>query len=114
MASSCRPQPESTDVIQLDHSQPGVMQYFVDMTTHYMQADGIDGWRCDYSSGPRIAFWQGWRAALKKANPEVFLLSENDRSLRPRHLDGAFDATYDQTTYARDISADFLRIARTG
>jgi len=100
------PQPEWTDVIQLDHSQPGVLQYFVDMTTHYMQADGIDGWRCDYSTGPPIAFWQGWRAALKKVNPDVFLLSENDEGLAP-DIWSAFDATYDQTTY-RDITAAFL------
>lgn len=100
------PQPEWTDVIQLDHSQPGVLQYFVDMTTHYMQADGIDGWRCDYSTGPPIAFWQGWRAALKQVNPDVFLLSENDERLAP-DIWTAFDATYDQTTY-RDITAAFL------
>jgi glycosidase len=100
------PQPEWTDVIQLDHSRPGVLQYFVDMTTHYMQADGVDGWRCDYSTGPPSAFWQAWRAAVKQVNPDVFLLSENDEGTAPQ-IWSAFDATYDQTTY-HDITAAFL------
>ena len=72
------PQPDWTDVIQIDHSKPEVLKYFVDMTSHYVQADGIDGFRCDYSTGVPLEFWQAWRAALKKVNPDVFLLSEND------------------------------------
>jgi glycosidase len=95
------PMPDWTDVIQIDHSKPEVLQYFIDMTTHYMQADGIDGFRCDYSTGVPLAFWQGWRTALKKVNPDVFLLSENDDA----QLTKAFDATYDQHLYQDIIPA---------
>ncbi len=65
------------------------------MTTHYLQADGVDGFRCDYSTGIPQEFWQGMRAALKKVNPELFLLSENDDA----RLTSLFDATYDQHLY---------------
>jgi glycosidase len=92
------PMPDWTDVIQIDHSKPGVLQYFTDMTTHYMQADGIDGFRADYSTGVPLEFWLGLRTALKKVNPDVFLLSENDDAA----LTKAFDATYDQHLY-RDV-----------
>jgi glycosidase len=89
------PNPDWTDVIQLDHTNPNLLNYMVDMTTHYMQADGIDGFRCDYSTGVPMKFWAAWRAALKKVNPDVFLLSEND----DEPLADIFDATYDQNTY---------------
>jgi glycosidase len=89
------PNPDWTDVIQLDHSNPELLQYFIDITTHYVQADGVDGYRCDYSVGVPLPFWLGLRAALKKINPDVFLLSENDNE----PLTAAFDATYDQRTY---------------
>jgi glycosidase len=95
------PNPDWTDVIQLDHQNPAVLQYFVDVASHYMQADGIDGFRCDYSVGVPVAFWKQWRAALKQVNPDVFLLSENDDA----PLATAFDATYDQDTYKNILTA---------
>jgi glycosidase len=93
-----------TDVIQLDHSNPDLLNYMIDMTTHYMKADGIDGFRCDYSTGVPLSFWVAWRAALKKANPDAFLLSEND----DESLAEIFDATYDQDTY-KTMTDAFLR-----
>ncbi len=95
------PQPDWTDVIQIDHSKPEVLQYFIDMTTHYVQAEGIDGFRCDYSTGVPLEFWEAWRAALKRVNPDLFLLSENDDA----SLTKAFDATYDQGLYKDVVPA---------
>jgi len=89
------PNPDWTDVIQLDHTNPDLLRYMIDVTTHYIQADGVDGFRCDYSVGVPVAFWLQWRQALKQVNPDVFLLSEND----DLPLTAAFDATYDQQTY---------------
>ncbi|HKP54919.1 MAG TPA: alpha-amylase family glycosyl hydrolase [Chloroflexia bacterium] len=95
------PNPDWSDVIQLDHANPGLLQYMTDMTTHYVRAVGIDGFRCDYSVGVPVPFWLALRDALKKVNPEVFLLSENDDQV----LTAAFDATYDQKTYREMVSA---------
>jgi glycosidase len=89
------PNPDWTDVIQLDHSSPELLQYFIDLTSHYVRADGIDGFRCDYSVGVPVPFWLQLRTALKKVRPDVFLLSENENE----PLTAAFDATYDQQTY---------------
>ncbi len=95
------PNPDWSDVIQLDHSKPALLQYMTDMTTHYMRDDGVDGFRCDYSVGVPIAFWLSLQGALKQANPDVFLLSENDDQV----LTSAFDATYDQDTYKDMLTA---------
>ena len=95
------PNPDWTDVIQLDHSQPGLLQYMIDMTSHYVQADGVDGFRCDYSTGVPLTFWRPLRDALKKVKPDLFLLSEND----DEQLAEVFDATYDQDTYKDLINA---------
>lgn len=95
------PVPDWSDVIQLDYSKPGLVQYMIDMTTHYIKDDGVDGFRCDYSTGPPIEFWQSMRAALKKVRSDVFLLSEND----DEPLATVFDATYDQETYQDAVSA---------
>ncbi len=95
------PNPDWTDVIQLDHSQPGLLQYMIDMTTNYIQADGVDGFRCDYSASVPIPFWTALRQAIKKVKPDAFLLSEND----DRPLAAVFDATYDQQTYKALLDA---------
>ena len=76
--------PTGPDVIQLDHTQPGLLQYMTDMTSYYVQADGVDGFRADYSTGVPLAFWRQLRDALKKVKPDIFLLSENDDE--PRRL----------------------------
>jgi glycosidase len=98
------PMPDWADVIQLDHSNPALLQYMIDMTSHYVTVDGVDGFRCDYSVGVPIPFWVAWRTAIKKVRPDVFLLSEND----DQSLTAAFDATYDQHTY-QDIVTAYLR-----
>ena len=90
------PKADWSDVIQLDFTKPALRQYLIDVTTHYVIADGVDGFRCDYSSGVPLDFWQQWRAALKQANPNVFLLSENSDP----PLGTVFDATYDPLTYS--------------
>jgi len=78
-----------------------VLTYMITMTTHYVEDVGVDGFRCDYSQGVPLEFWQQWRAAMKELNPDIFLLSENDND----YLLKAFDATYDQETYREMLSA---------
>ncbi len=98
------PNPEWTDVIKLDYSQPGLVTYMITMTTHYVRDVGVDGFRCDHTVGVPIEFWRQWRAEMKKLKPDIFLLSENDDD----YLLQAFDATYDQQTY-RTLPDAFLQ-----
>lgn len=95
------PNPDWSDVIQLDHSKPELLQYMMDMTAHYVRNVGVDGFRCDYSVGVPIPFWLALRDSLKRINPDIFLLSEND----DQPLTAAFDATYDQDTYKEMVGA---------
>jgi glycosidase len=89
------PNPDWTDVADLDYSQQGLRQYMTEMMKYWVHDVGIDGFRCDVAELVPTNFWEGARAALDSIKP-VMMLSEG--SYPEQHLK-AFDATYGWNIY---------------
>jgi len=80
-----------TDVIQLDFSQPGLLDYQVNAMKYWLDEFGIDGFRCDVAWGVPTPFWNELSAALRAHKPNLFMLAESemgDQQLK------AFNASY--------------------
>ncbi len=80
-----------TDVIQLDFSNPAVLDYEYDAMAYWIQNYGIDGFRCDFATGVPTTFWNDLSARLRALRPDLFLLSESEL---PQHQLRAFNASY--------------------
>jgi glycosidase len=89
------PNPDWTDVADLDYSKPGLRQYMITMMKYWVHDIGIDGFRCDVAELVPTDFWEAARAALDSIKP-VMMLAEG---AFPEHHLKAFDATYGWNTY---------------
>ncbi len=105
------PNPDWTDVADLDYSQPGLRRYMIDMMKYWVKDVGIDGFRCDVSELVPLDFWEEARAALDSIKP-ILMLSEG--SLPDQHVK-AFDITYSWNLYhafapllSGNVSAEIL------
>ena len=67
-----------SDVIQLDHSKPGLRNYMIDALNFWVDSAGVDGFRFDAVSFVPIDFWQLVLDSLKQNKPDIFLLAEGD------------------------------------
>jgi cyclomaltodextrinase / maltogenic alpha-amylase / neopullulanase len=79
------------DVVQLDFSQPGVLEYQYSAMAHWVRDFGVDGFRCDFATGVPTKFWTALATRLRALRPELFLLAESEL---PQHQLGAFNASY--------------------
>lgn len=89
------PNPDWTDVAQLDYSRPALRQYMIDMIKYWVRDVGIDGFRCDVAEMVPLDFWNDARTALDSIKP-VMMLAEGSRPAM--HLK-AFDLTYAWNIY---------------
>jgi glycosidase len=89
------PNPDWTDVADLNYSQPGLRRYMIEMMKYWVRDIGVDGFRCDVAEMVPTDFWEGARAALDSIKP-VMMLAEG--AYPPHHLK-AFDASYGWNTY---------------
>jgi glycosidase len=80
-----------TDVIQLDLSNPAVLDYEYTAMAHWVKEFGVDGFRCDFATGVPTKFWDELFARLRTLNPNLFLLAESEL---PQHQLKAFNASY--------------------
>ncbi|MDP2137617.1 MAG: alpha-amylase family glycosyl hydrolase [Candidatus Didemnitutus sp.] len=80
-----------TDVIQLDFSNPAVLDYQTMALTYWVKEFGVDGYRCDYATGVPTTFWNELTARLRRVRADLFFLSESDL---PQHQLHAFNASY--------------------
>ncbi|MFA6440207.1 MAG: alpha-amylase family glycosyl hydrolase [Bacteriovoracaceae bacterium] len=81
----------------LNHNNPDVRKYFIDISKYWVQQYGIDGYRCDVAWGVEERnnlFWKEWRTALKSVNPDVYLLAEAS-STNSVFYQKRFDSAYD-------------------
>ena len=67
-----------SDVIQLDHSQPGLRTYMMDAMKFWITEADVDGFRCDAISFMPLDFWESANVELKSLKPEIFMLAEDD------------------------------------
>jgi glycosidase len=79
-----------TDVAELDYDRPAMRAAMVAEMRWWLDAMGIDGFRCDVAGGVPMGFWMDARAALKAVRPDLFLLAEAESP----QMHAAFDMTY--------------------
>ncbi|MGA9120619.1 MAG: alpha-amylase family glycosyl hydrolase [Bacteroidota bacterium] len=89
------PNPDWTDVADLDYSKTGLRQYMEKMMVWWVKDVGIDGFRCDVAELVPTDFWEEARARLDAVKP-VMMLSEGSL---PQHHMKAFDITYSWNVY---------------
>ena len=89
------PNPDWTDVADLDYSKPGLRRYMEDMMVWWVKDVGIDGFRCDVAELVPTDFWEDVRTKLDAVKP-VMMLSEGSI---PEHHMKAFDITYSWNVY---------------
>ena len=97
------PNPDWTDVADLDYSQPGLRAWMTETMAWWVRDVGIDGFRCDVAEMAPTEFWREARKALDAIKP-VMMLAEG--SLPAEHI-GAFDMTYAWNTY--DVLEPIMR-----
>lgn len=85
------PNPDWTDVADLNYDNAGLRRYMQDMLVHWLRDFDLDGFRCDYAAGVPTDFWEPVRDALSKAKPDIVMLAEADS---PELLVKAFDVDY--------------------
>ncbi|MFL5538727.1 MAG: alpha-amylase family glycosyl hydrolase, partial [Longimicrobiaceae bacterium] len=79
-----------TDVAELNYESAAMRRAMIGEMRWWVQAMGIDGFRCDVAGGVPMDFWMEARTALKAARPDLFLLAEAESPEMHR----AFDMTY--------------------
>jgi glycosidase len=89
------PNPDWTDVAQLDYSNKNLRRYMKDMMKYWVKDIGIDGFRCDVADMVPVDFWDEARAALDSVKSVMMLAEGANPDL---HLK-AFDLTYSWNIY---------------
>lgn len=88
---------------QIDNDYGPARLATINQAISWVNTYGVDGLRLDYAPGPNHSFWMAFRAAVKAANPNVFLVGEvwtgggaAERKSYEGELDGvlAFDHLY--------------------
>jgi cyclomaltodextrinase / maltogenic alpha-amylase / neopullulanase len=85
------PNPDWTDVADLNYDNAGLRHYMQDMLVHWLKDFDLDGFRCDFAAGVPTDFWDAARDAMAKAKPDIVMLAEADS---PELLVKAFDVDY--------------------
>ncbi len=89
------PNPDWTDVAQLNYDNPHLRQYMINMLKYWVKDIGVDGFRCDAAELVPLSFWDEARAALDSIKP-VMMLAEG---AKPDLQLKAFDLTYSWDIY---------------
>lgn len=74
-----------------DFQNPKTRRYFIDNLVHWVKLAGVDGYRCDVSSGLPVDFWEDARVELDKISKDILLVAESEQ---PEELIRAFDVSY--------------------
>lgn len=89
------PNPDWTDVADLDYGNPGLRRAMIDALRFWVTAYGVDGYRCDVAEMVPADFWREAIAELRTIKP-VLMLAEG---ATPELYDAGFDLTYDWPLY---------------
>ena len=81
------------DVYQLDVNNAAMHEAMIDAMQYWVSNFDIDGYRCDYASGPSEQFWQKATSRVLKNGKRIGWLAEDDS--RPELVSrGYFDYNY--------------------
>lgn len=78
-------------------ANPDARAYMLDVAAHWPREYGIDGWRMDVVRYVDPDFWTAFRAKVRTANSEAYLLSEVLGDASPWLQGDRFDATMNYT-----------------
>ncbi len=67
--------------LNVDH--PEVRKYLLEVATYWIEQAGIDGWRLDVPWKAPLDFWRQFRTAVRRANPEAYIVAEAWRDPAP-------------------------------
>ncbi|NJL74299.1 MAG: alpha-amylase [Saprospiraceae bacterium] len=89
-----------TDVADLNYDNPAMREAMIADLLYWVKEKKVDGFRMDIAYGVPLDFWQQCIPALRKANPELFLLAEAEL---PEHQqsDSLFTMNYAWTLHHR-------------
>ena len=79
-----------TDTRQLNYHNPVMVDSMINCMKFWVEQSDIDGFRCDYATGPTREFWKKCITELKKEK-NLFMLAEADSAWLH---EAGFDATY--------------------
>jgi glycosidase len=85
------PNPDWSDVAQLDYANPRTRRLMADVLEHWLREADLDGFRCDMAGLLPTSFWEEARPQLDRVKAGLFLLAEWSG---PELLLKAFDADY--------------------
>ncbi len=77
---------------KLNTEHPEVKAYLIRVATYWIKEFNIDGWRLDVANEVDHAFWREFRQAVKKINPDAYILGEIWHDSTPWLLGDQFDA----------------------
>ncbi|SES22215.1 alpha-glycosidase [Salisediminibacterium halotolerans] len=61
---------------KLNTENPELKEYLLEVARYWVEDIGIDGWRLDVANEVDHRFWRDFRATVKRANPEAYILGE--------------------------------------
>lgn len=67
-----------TDVADLNHSNPDLIDKLVEMTSYWIREHNVDGYRVDVAGSVPTGVWREIVPALRAINPEVIMLAEDN------------------------------------
>lgn len=86
-----------TSLPNLNHQNPDVRKYFIDVAKYWISNYSISGYRCDVAWGVEERsnlYWPEWRKELKVLKPDAFLEAEAT-SIDSTFFQGRFDSAND-------------------
>lgn len=90
---------------KLNSSNPEVLDYFVDVGTHWIREYHVDGWRLDVANEVDRDFWRAYKKAGRAIDPESVMIGEIWESSESWLRGDMFDSTmnYDFRKNCRDF-----------
>ncbi len=79
-----------TDVIQIDHSNPGEQDAMIGAMKYWIEEFNIDGFRADLAHLTPLEFWIKARAAVEPLKPGLFWLAETEEVNYHEVFDASF------------------------
>lgn len=80
------------DVAQLNFDNPAMRLALIDAMKYWVYAANLDGFRCDYSDGPPLDFWQQALDTLRNISTHKLLMMAEGR--RNEHYKVGFDYNF--------------------
>ncbi len=90
------------DVAQLDYSKTEVRKAMIDAMKYWITEADIDGFRCDFTQGVPVDFWNEARTELDTLK-DIYMLAE-DGTQSNSYLISAFDSDYNFGLYDTFVS----------